>query len=126
MFFVGDINIKVSNYNDVFSWIVKNVIYKNVFEFISENNILFSILFNKYVNLYDKIIYCLKLKYSNLKIFKLYDFVNNIFFYKNINLLIDWINYVKLLLRKIYKLDYGYIRSGILDYLLVGYIVLFE
>lgn len=125
MFFVGDINIKVSNYNDVFSWIVKNYIYKNVFEFISENNILFSILFNKYVNLYDKIIYCLKLKYSNLKIFKLYDFVNNVFFYKNINLLNEWINYVKLL-GKIYKLNYSYIRSGILDYLLVGYIVLFE
>lgn len=68
----------------------------------------------------------MKLKYSNLKIFKLYDFVNNVFFYKNINLLIDWINYVKLLLNKFYGLNYGYIRSGILDYLLVGYFVLFE
>lgn len=126
MFFVGDINIKVSNYNDVFGWIVKNYIYKNVFKFISENNILFSILLNKYVNLYDKIIYCLKLKYNNLKIFKLYNFVNNVFFYKDISLLIDWIKYVKLLLKKIYGLNYGYIRSGILDYLLVGYIVLFE
>nr|WP_307938217.1 hypothetical protein [Mycoplasmopsis bovis] len=50
---------------------------------------------NKYANSYDKIIHRSKLKYINPKIFKLYDFVNNGFLYKNINSLNDWMQYVK-------------------------------
>ncbi|SBO45011.1 putative protein MPN_491 [Mycoplasmopsis agalactiae] len=126
LFFAGDTNIKASNHNDAFSWIAKNAIYKNVFEPTSENNTSLSTSFNKYANSYDKIIHRSKLKYSNPKIFKLYDFVNNIFLYKNINSLTDWINYVKSSSRKTYRSDYGYIRSGISDHSPVGYTVLFE
>ncbi|EIN15326.1 Hypothetical protein, predicted lipoprotein [Mycoplasmopsis agalactiae 14628] len=126
LFFAGDTNIKASNHNEAFSWIAKNPIYKNVFEPTSANNTSLSASLNKYANSYDKIIHRSNLKYNNPKIFKLYDFVNNVFLYKNINSLNDWMNFVKSSSRKTYGSDYGYIRSGISDHSPVGYTVLFE
>ncbi len=126
LFFAGDTNIKERNHNEAFSWLSKNSAYKNVFEPNNENKTSLSNTIDKYANSYDKIIHRSKLKYINPKIFKLYDFVNNGFLYKNINSINDWVQYVKSSSRKKYRSDYGYIRSGISDHSPVGYTVLFE
>lgn len=126
LFFAGDTNIKERNHNEAFSWLSKNSAYKNVFEPNNENKTSLSTSINKYANSYDKIIHRSKLKYINPKIFKLYDFVNNGFLYKNINSLNDWMQYVKSSSSKKYKSNSGYIIRGISDHSPVGYTVLFE
>ncbi|TKA59545.1 hypothetical protein MBOVa_1190 [Mycoplasmopsis bovis 8790] len=126
LFFAGDTNIKAQNHSEAFGWIDKNNAYKNVFEPNNENNTSLSIAINKYANSYDKIIHHSMLKYINPKIFKLYEFVNDGFLYKNINSLNDWVQYVRDSSSKAYGSNSGYIRSGISDHSPVGYTVLFE
>ncbi|MCS4536639.1 hypothetical protein NXS15_00640 [Mycoplasma sp. CSL7475-4] len=122
LIFQGDTNIELKNQSQAFGW-VNDYNAQIVFDDDESNATSLKRSYGKYSQPYDKIIHSSNLKYTNPKIYHLYDFVNDpsIFQFSKISSLEEWIEYCSQISGKKYQSEIGYIYSGVSDHSPISY-----